>query len=137
MSMGGKTLIDSTTRTYVSSQLLQMYNDEARKRNAKVYSSLAAALVGAGITGLSLYLTGAVAAALAPFLGAASLILGVAGLISAIVSALNSDSQFDNCVRNMINYGGSAIRVTTKVYQWMSGSGNHTARITETNTVWY
>lgn len=114
-------LIKSSTTVYTNGELLQYLND-ARKAN---YESFVEALAGlaTGVVGLAIKKD-----IVSNIAGALGIGISIAGLEDIIASHLDA-VELESYLPQMNDH--SRLYITTRLYEWLSGSGNHTAYYTE------
>ncbi|MBQ3510614.1 MAG: hypothetical protein IJA90_11440 [Peptococcaceae bacterium] len=114
-------LIKSSTTVYTHDELL-LYLNNARKAN---YESLVEALAGlaAGVVGLAVKKD--IVSKIAGAIGIGISIAGLEDIIASHMEATELEAYLPQVDENHCLY------ITTYLYEWLSGSGNHTAYYTE------
>ncbi len=115
------TLIDKKIKTYSGKKLTRYLNEE----RGSSFDDLPEALASIGITVAGATLIPPLAVSIATYLGIA---LG----IDTVASIIEEDMDKRKLGRVLEEIGTTGtLEVTTKFYEWLSGSGNHTGYYAE------
>lgn len=116
-------LLKTTTKTFSGIELTNYVNDA----RGTEYEVLSAAIIGAGISIVSAACGKKMSGVIATALG---LTIGASTVVNAIIAGFD-DSDLSSTIKKMDD--DDKLKVTTKFYEWSSGSGNsytYTTKVT-------
>lgn len=119
--MATSTLIKSSTTTYTQKELL-MYLNDSQQLN---FETLAAGIASLGVSVVGTLLKPGIAAKITGAIGVGLSIVGLADIIEDGIKASEMAPYLEKLGTN------DSMKITTNLYEWLSGSGNHTAYYTE------
>ena len=127
-------LLTSKDEDFSGDELADFCNEES----GHSYSDLGTAIVFLGLSVVSGYVLPGIAGAVASKIVFALRAIGVAKSLSAVISMIedNGGVAARKAVISKIASQGGKMRVTTKYYEYTSGSGNSNTHYTTTTYTW-
>ena len=119
--MATSTLIKSSTTTYTQKELL-MYLNDSQQLN---FETLAAGIASLRVSVVGTLLKPGIAAKITGAIGVGLSIVGLADIIEDGIKASEMAPYLEKLGTN------DSMKITTNLYEWLSGSGNHTEYYTE------